>query len=104
MEEKILERLDRIERYSIIAAKSMLNINEVAFLTGLSKSWIYKATCEHTIPFYKPNGKQIYFDREEIESWMRQNRVATTNEIDGTASSYINATTGKTGYKRGGVK
>lgn len=60
MEDKILQRLDRIERYSIIAAKQVLTLEEVAFITGLSRSWIYKATSNHTIPHYKPNGKQIY--------------------------------------------
>ena len=44
MEDKILQQLDRIERYSIIAAKQVLTLEEVAFFTGLSKSWIYKAT------------------------------------------------------------
>ena len=31
MEDKILQQLDRIERYSIIAAKQVLTLEEVAF-------------------------------------------------------------------------
>lgn len=104
MEEQILQRLDRIERYSIIAAKTMLNIEEVAFLIGLSKSWVYKAVMEHTIPYYKPNGKQIYFDRAEIEAWMRQNRIATAEEINLEAEKYMTANTGNNGHKRGGKR
>lgn len=104
MEEQILQRLDRIERYSIIAAKTMLNIEEVAFLIGLSKSWVYKAVMEHTIPYYKPNGKQIYFDRAEIETWMRQNRIATAEEINQAADQYMTANTGNNGHKRGGKR
>lgn len=104
MEDKILQRLERIERYSIIAAKSMLNIEELSFLTGMSKSWIYKATCDHIIPYYKPNGKQIYFDRKEIEDWMRQNRISTNDEINLAASKYITATTGNNGYRKGGKR
>jgi excisionase family DNA binding protein len=104
MEEKILTRLERIERYSIIAAKSMLTVDELSFITGLSKSWIYKATYEHLIPYYKPNGKQIYFDRAEIEAWMRQNRIATTEEANQAATKYILNNTGTNGFKKGGKK
>ena len=49
----------------------------------------YKLTCSHQIPHYKPNGKQIYFDRAEVEAWMKQNRVATTQEMDQKAINYV---------------
>lgn len=101
MEDKILQQLDRIERYSIIAAKQVLTLEEVAFFTGLSKSWIYKATSNHTIPCYKPNNKLLYFDRDEINAWMKQNRVATIDEINSNAEKYIMSNTGANGYKKG---
>lgn len=89
MEEKILDQLNRIERYSLLAAKNVLCFEDVALLTGFSKSHLYKLTCSHQIPHYKPNGKQIYFDREEIEAWLKQNRVATIDEIESCATTYI---------------
>lgn len=100
MEEKILEQLSRIEKYSLLSAKNVLTLDDVAALTGLSKSHLYKLTCTHQIPFYKPNGKQIYFDRGEIESWMKQNRVATNDEIEAQAVTYL--VTGK--IQEGGRK
>lgn len=89
MEEKILDQLSRIERYSLLAAKNVLCFDDVVLLTGLSKSHLYKLTCSHQIPHYKPNGKQIYFDRTEIEAWMKQNRIATTQETDQKATTYV---------------
>ncbi|MDR2919103.1 MAG: helix-turn-helix domain-containing protein [Tannerella sp.] len=89
MEEKILDQLSRIERNSLLSAKNVLTFEDVALLTGLSKSHLYKLTCSHQIPHYKPNGKQIYFDRLELENWMKQNRVSTSNEIDKMATDYI---------------
>lgn len=83
------EKLDKILVYSLLAAKNVLTLDDVCLLTGLSKSWLYKATCRHEIPFYKPNGKQIYFDRKEIEDWMRQGRVKTNNELEAEAANYI---------------
>ncbi len=89
MEEKILDQLSRIERYSLLAAKNVLCFEDMVLLTGLSKSHLYKLTCSHQIPHYKPNGKQIYFDRTEIEAWMKQNRIATVQEIDQAATNYV---------------
>ena len=73
----------------MLSAKNVLSLEDVAALTGLSKSHLYKLTCTHQIPFYKPNGKQIYFDRGEVESWMKQNRVATQAEIETQAVTYL---------------
>lgn len=98
MSEDIKNQLDRIERYSLLSAKNVLCFDDVVLLTGLSKSHLYKLTCSHQIPHYKPNGKQIYFDRTEVEAWMKQNRIATKEEIDQTATNYI--VTGR--IKKGG--
>ena len=75
METEIFQLLKKIERNTALAAKRVLTFDDVALLTGLSKSHLYKLTSTHQIPHYKPNGKNIYFDRMEIENWMKQNRV-----------------------------
>lgn len=51
---EISKQLDRIERYSMLAAKNVLVLDDVVILTGLSKSHLYKLTCTHQIPHYKP--------------------------------------------------
>jgi len=81
--------LKRIENYTLLAAKNVLTLEDVTLLTGLSKSYIYKLTCTKQIPYYRPNGKQIYFDRAEIQTWMKQNRVATESEVEQKAVNYI---------------
>lgn len=109
MENQIIKRLEKIEQcnerieyYTMMAAKNVLNIDDVAFLTGFSRSWIYKLTSEKKIPYYKHNNKQIFFDRVEIENWLKEVKVATAAEIDLAASQYIAANTASNGYKRGG--
>lgn len=89
MEEKILTELEAIKQYSMLAAKNVLNFEDAIVITGLSRSFLYKLTCTHQIPHYKPNGKQIYFDRAELEAWMKQNRVATQTEAQQQAINYI---------------
>lgn len=99
MDEKILEKLNNIEKYSLLSAKNVLTFDDIVLLTGLSKSYLYKLTMKGDIPHYKPNGKVIYFDRAEVEDWMKQNRIATNKEIDHQANSYI-----VTGKVKGGAK
>jgi excisionase family DNA binding protein len=37
---------------------------------GFSKSTVYKMTMASLLPFSKPNGKCIFFEREKLEEWM----------------------------------
>lgn len=37
----------------------------------------------------RPAGKQLYFDRAEIEAWLKRNRAATEEETDRKATSYV---------------
>ena len=88
-EDLILQRLEAIERNSLLAAKNVLTIDDVVFLTGLTKGHIYKLTCNRQIPHYKPNTRLLYFDRKEIEDWMKQNRQNTQTEAEQAAAAYI---------------
>lgn len=85
----IMRKLERIEAIATLNTKNVLDVNEVALFTGLSKSHIYKLTCYNEIPHYKPNGKNVFFDKAEIEAWMKRNRVNTTEEAEQQAAAYI---------------
>ena len=77
--------------------KEVLTLNEVSNYTGLSKSHIYRLCSTGGIPFYKPFGKVNYFDRIEIISWLKQNRIATNKELESQASTFVT-------LKNGGAK
>lgn len=85
---EINERLANIEAL-LLTNKSVLNFDELAVYTGLSKSHLYKLTSSGGIPCYKPNGKHIYFNKQEIDEWLLQNRKATKEEIETLASNYV---------------
>ena len=88
MTQEIQERFDRLERLTTLAAKNVLNINEAALLLGLSKHYLYKLTCAKKIPHYKPGAKLLYFDRGELEAWMKRNRIGTASEAEQKAAAY----------------
>ena len=89
------EKINQILVYSLLAAKNVLTLDDLALLTGLSKSHLYKLTCTHQIPYYK-RAKMLYFDRKEIEDWLKQNRVACTQELEERAQAYC--------MKKGGAR
>jgi len=76
--EVLEERLKKIES-SLYATKEMLTSDEAADYLGVSKSQLYKMTFKCEIPFYKPHGKNNYFDTKELARWMRRNRVKPIN-------------------------
>lgn len=80
-----------------LETKEVLTLNEVSNYTGLSKSHIYRLCSTGGIPFYKPFGKVNYFDKLEIIQWLKQNRVATTKELESQASTFVT-------LKNGGAK
>ena len=83
--QSIEERLANSERKLDIQAqeaKNILTLEEVAEYTHLSKSYVYKLTSKGDIPYYKPNGKQLYFKRTEIDEWLLTNRNKTNQEIE----------------------
>lgn len=82
------QRLSNIETL-LSSQKTVLNFDEVAAYTGLSKSYLYKLTCSGGIPCYKPQGKHIYFNKPEIDQWLLQNRKATTREIESQAATFV---------------
>lgn len=81
MVKDVLDRLDMLTN-ALLSNKQILNLDEASAFTGLIPSYLYKLTSTREIPHYKPRGKMLYFDRSELESWLRQNRVSSTQELE----------------------
>lgn len=69
--------------------KAVLTFDEACTYAGMSKSHFYKLTSAGKIPFYKPNGKMIYFDRLELETWLKRNRSKSHDEIQQEAINKV---------------
>ncbi len=85
---QINERLDRIERMVLLGSKDVLTLEEVSLMTGFSTSKIYRMTSNKTIPHYKPLGGKLFFDKAEIENWLRTNKVETDAAIRSKANTF----------------
>jgi len=88
MSEAMNERLERIERLLLIAAKNVFNVAEVAVLLDCTKDNVYHLANSNAIPYYK-QGKHLYFKRAEIEQWQTQNRIASNTDLQTQANTYV---------------
>lgn len=61
---------------------------------GYAKSYVYKLLSGGILPFSKPNGKSIFFDREKLEAWMLSNPHTSRQEKEIEAATYINTKVG----------
>ena len=74
-----------------IQQKEILTIEEASEFLGLSTSRLYKMTSNKEIPHYKPGGKKIYLNRQELEQWILNSRVASANDLISFNSFWINS-------------
>ena len=86
--QELTSKIDRLEKIALLGAKNVLTIDDVALITGFTKGHIYRLTSGQKIPHYKPNGRTLYFKKEEIEDWMLQNKIRTNTEIESAATTY----------------
>ncbi|NEW77992.1 MAG: helix-turn-helix domain-containing protein [Gelidibacter sp.] len=92
MDVNIIERLDRIEKMlktQQAMQKQVLNFHETCTYLELSQSHLYKLTSTGAIPHYKPNGKKLYFQREELDQWLLRNRSDSQYEVEQQAANYL---------------
>lgn len=78
----------QIEEQNILK-KEVLTLVEASKYLELSESHLYRMTSRCEIPHYKPNGKKIYFNREELDRWLLRGRVMSKDEIDEKVDNYL---------------
>ena len=81
--EELQKRMEAVEDI-LYNAKEVLTVEEASRFMDIARSSLYKMTSDRSIPFYRPNGKMIYFEKADILAWIRQNRVMATKKDDGT--------------------
>lgn len=91
-EEIILQKLEHLEKLITnqgILQKPVLNFQEAILYLEVSDSHLYKLTSKKEIPHFCPNGKKLYFRRDELDVWLQRNRQTTAAEIELQASEYL---------------
>ena len=96
--EDIAKRLDRLETLTALSAKTVLDINDTAELTGYSVKYLRLLIAKREIPHYR-RGNRLYFSRDEIEDWMMGVRIPTKEEMNIKAMGYRPSKTNQAAVK-----
>ncbi|MBC5774356.1 helix-turn-helix domain-containing protein [Pontibacter sp. KCTC 32443] len=73
---EVLEKLNRLEQMlatQTAQTKPVLNFKDACEYMGVSSSFLYKLTGSRAIPHFCPNGKMLFFKREDLDAWMLRN-------------------------------
>lgn len=72
--EDLLKELREI-KYLLALNKCVLTMDEFCVYAGISKHQAYHLTSENKIKYYRPHGKLIYFDVEDVKEFLLQNPI-----------------------------
>ena len=84
-----LNEIKELLKKQTIQQKEILTIEEASEFLELSTSRLYKMTSNKEIPHYKPGGKKIYLNRQELGQWILDSRVASNNELEANVEDYL---------------
>ena len=88
MEKSIEMRVAELENL-VLHSKNVLSFEEASRFLNIYKSYQYKLTSGNLIPHYKPQGKMLYFEKTELEAWLRQNPIRTQAQTEAEAQKYV---------------
>ena len=86
--DKLTEIANKLDEQNLLQ-KTVLNFNEACTYLDVSPSHLYKLTSTKHIPHFCPQGKKLYFRREELDTWLQRNRQTTAEEEEATASDLL---------------
>ena len=58
-----------------------LTVQQLADYLHVSRDHIYQLVSKRKIPFVRPVGRLIFFNREEIDAWMKRARIDADHEL-----------------------
>jgi hypothetical protein len=88
--DELSKRFDDLEiliKDQSLYRKEALTFSEGCRYCGFMPSYMHKLTGRDAIPYYKPNGKMIYFRRSDLDDWLLRNRNTTGQEMQEEGSA-----------------
>ena len=84
---EIYEILERIEKL-LMSNKVAFDVNAFSIYSGLSKSAIHKLTQRRRLKYSRPNGKLIWFHKDDIDKFLLSNPVLPDADVEKMAIDY----------------
>lgn len=81
IEQRLFSIESEISKLSL-EIKTILTAEQAAEFLGLKPSYLYKLTSDKKIKFYKPQGKLIYFRKEDLEAFLLRNPSESSDKFE----------------------
>lgn len=69
--------------------ETIFNSTEASAYLSIARSTLYKLTSKKAIPYYKPNGKNMYFKKEALDEYVTKQRQISNSEIESNTNDYL---------------
>lgn len=63
---------------------------EAADFLGFTPAYLRKLCFLRQIPYFKPNGGRLLFDRAELEAYIRASKVSSNDQLAARADAMLN--------------
>ncbi len=86
--DKLTEIAQKLDEQNLLQ-KTTLNFNEACKYLDVSPSHLYKLTSTKQVPHFCPQGKKLYFRRDELDTWLQRNRQSATDDFERDAADLV---------------
>ncbi|AQX00480.1 helix-turn-helix domain-containing protein [Elizabethkingia anophelis] len=83
-----LNEIKKLIKNNFINGKEVLTSNEVLSYLNISYSMLTKLTSNNIIPFYKPTNGLLFFFKDELHSWIKENKVFTEKDAENLVKNH----------------
>ena len=70
----LMHKMGALAQYTR-SSSSLLTAEGAALLTGYSVKHLYKLAEDGVLKCYRPTKRRMFFEREDIENWIRQSKI-----------------------------
>ena len=79
---KVYEELEGITKLLENQNLELLDVKQAAEYLKLKPSYIYSLIHQKKIPYYKPLGKRVYFNKLELNKWITESKIKSVDEVE----------------------
>jgi len=91
LNQELFTKLDQIQKAVAEREKPFLSFEQAAEYLGISKATLYGYTHQNVLPFYKVQGRRVYFKVDDLNDFILndKNRRKSAKEIEQAAATRL---------------
>jgi len=83
---KVYDSIEGLKTILVNQNAEFLTIEETSNFLKIKSSSLYNLVYKKQIPHYKPNGKKLYFEKNELIEWVTSSKVKSIDQVN---SEYV---------------